>query len=103
MTKKKWAMVIMGEDYDPEVNRARLDTEKKEGHILTVRDPKEALSLAAKLKEEALARTAFAIGSSSFWQPASRTEPAASNAVIKYILLIDFIAYNFKNQDRLPS
>ena len=52
MTKKKWAMVIMGEDYDPEVNRARLDTEKKEGHILTVRDPKEALSLAAKLKEE---------------------------------------------------
>lgn len=29
MNKKKWAMVIMGEDYVPEEDRARIDTEKK--------------------------------------------------------------------------
>ncbi len=37
MTKKKWAMVIMGEDYTPEKDRALPVTEKKEGHILTVK------------------------------------------------------------------
>ncbi len=52
MNKKKWAMVIMGEDYVPEEDRARIDTEKKEGHILTVKNPEEAIELAKRLKEE---------------------------------------------------
>lgn len=52
MAKKKWAMVIMNESYDPKRDSARLDTEKAETHILTVRNPKEAVDLAKKLYEE---------------------------------------------------
>ena len=51
MTKKKWAMVIMGEDYTPEKDRALPVTEKKEGHILTVKNPAEAVKLAAELRD----------------------------------------------------
>lgn len=52
MNKKKWAMVIMGEGYTPEKDSARIDTDKKEGHILTVRNPDEAIELAKRLKNE---------------------------------------------------
>ena len=52
MNKKKWAMVIMGEDYTPEKDNARINKAKKEGHILTVKNPDEAIELAKRLKEE---------------------------------------------------
>lgn len=48
---KKWAMVIMNEGYDPQKDTARLDTAGKETHILTVRNPQEAVELAKKLAE----------------------------------------------------
>lgn len=52
MEKRKWAMVIMGPSYDPEKNQARLDTPEVEGHVLTVRNPEEAVALAKKLADE---------------------------------------------------
>ena len=48
---KKWAMVIMNAEYDPQKDTARLDTAGKETHILTVRNPKEAVELAKKLAD----------------------------------------------------
>lgn len=44
MAMKKWAMVIMNAGYDPEKDMARLDLEQVETHILTVRNPEEAVA-----------------------------------------------------------
>ena len=52
MAVKKWAMVIMNAGYDPEKDMARLDLEQVETHILTVRNPDEAVALAKRLGEE---------------------------------------------------
>ena len=52
MAMKKWAMVIMNAGYDPEKDMARLDLEQVETHILTVRNPEEAVALAKRLGEE---------------------------------------------------
>lgn len=52
MAMKKWAMVIMNQGYDPEKDMARLDLEQLETHILTVRNPQEAVALAKRLGEE---------------------------------------------------
>ena len=52
MAMKKWAMVIMNAGYDPETDMARLDLEQVETHILTVRNPEEAVALAKRLGEE---------------------------------------------------
>ena len=52
MAVKKWAMVIMNAGYDPEKYMARLDLEQVEPHILTVRNPDEAVALAKRLGEE---------------------------------------------------
>ena len=52
MAVKKWAMVIMNAGYDPEKDMARLDLEQVETHILTVRNPDEAVELAKRLGEE---------------------------------------------------
>ena len=49
MAMKKWAMVIMNAGYDPEKDMARLDLEQVETHILTVRNPEEAVALAKRL------------------------------------------------------
>lgn len=49
---KKYAMIIMNQHYQPEKDQARLDTPQAEAHILTVRNPEEAVALAKKLKEE---------------------------------------------------
>ena len=47
MAVKKWAMEIMNAGYDPEK-----DMEQVETHILTVRNPDEAVALAKRLGEE---------------------------------------------------
>ena len=52
MAVKKWAMVIMNAGYDPEKDMAHLDLEQVETHILTVRNPEEAVALAKRLGEE---------------------------------------------------
>ncbi len=52
MAVKKWAMVIMNAGYDPEKDMVRLDLEQVETHILTVRNPDEAVALAKRLGEE---------------------------------------------------
>lgn len=52
MEMKKWAMVIMNPGYDPDKDTARLDLEQIETHILTVRNPGEAVALAKRLGEE---------------------------------------------------
>jgi len=52
MSKPKWAHIVMNEGYDPERHRARFDTEIREGHMLTVRNPAEAVELAKKLADE---------------------------------------------------
>ena len=52
MAEKKWAMVIMNQGYDPNKDMARLDLENLETHILTVRNPQEAVALAKCLAEE---------------------------------------------------
>ena len=49
---KKWAMVIMNAGYDPKKDAARLDTADKETHILTVRNPEEAVELAKELAKD---------------------------------------------------
>ena len=50
--KKKAAMMIMNPLFHPERDQARLDHEKMENHILTVRSPEEALDMARKLADE---------------------------------------------------
>ena len=52
MDKQKWAHVVMNKEYDPETQKARFDTSLREGHILTVRNPEEAVALAEKLAAE---------------------------------------------------
>lgn len=52
MAKKKWAMVIMNQGYDPDKDSARLDLEQVDTYILTVRNPEEAVELAKRLGEE---------------------------------------------------
>ena len=52
MAVKKWAMVILNAGYDPEKDMVRLDLEQVETHILTVRNPDEAVALAKRLGEE---------------------------------------------------
>ena len=56
MAVKKWAMVIMNAGYDPEKDMARLDLEQVETHILTVRNPDEAVALAKRLGEDKIRR-----------------------------------------------
>ena len=56
MAMKKWAMVIMNAGYDPEKDMARLDLEQVETHILTVRNPDEAVALAKRLGEDKIRR-----------------------------------------------
>ena len=51
MAMKKWAMVIMNAGYDPEKDMARW-TWSRLRHILTVRNPEEAVALAKRLGEE---------------------------------------------------
>lgn len=50
--KKKYAMLIMNPLFNSETDCARIDTEVMENHILTVRNPEEALALCARLKAE---------------------------------------------------
>ena len=68
MAMKKWAMVIMNAGYDPEKDMARLDLEQVETHILTVRNPEEAVALAKRLGEEALEPLRSAGLSGRNWQ-----------------------------------
>lgn len=49
--KKKWAMMIMNPLYDPEKDQTRLDTSDNETHILTVRNPEEAVAKAVELAD----------------------------------------------------
>ena len=50
--KKKCAMMIMNPLFDPAKDHARLDHEKVENHILTVRTPEEAVAAARCLADE---------------------------------------------------
>ena len=52
MEKKKWAFVAMNAEYDPARQHARFDTSLQEGHLLTVRNPEEAIELAKRLADE---------------------------------------------------
>lgn len=52
MANKKWAIVIMNQGYDPEKDSAQLNLEQLETHILTVRNPVEAVALAKRLAGE---------------------------------------------------
>lgn len=52
MPKKKCAMVIMNELFNPSTDFARIDTEKVENHIMTVQNPQQAIELARSLKEQ---------------------------------------------------
>ena len=49
--KKKYAMMLMNELHNPESDHARLDTSATETHILTVRDPEEAVAKAVELAD----------------------------------------------------
>lgn len=52
MSKKKCAMLIMNELFNPATDVARLDTSRVENHILTVQNPEQAVALARQLKEQ---------------------------------------------------
>jgi len=52
MEKQKWAFIVMNQGYDPKTQQARFDTDLREGHIRTVRDPREAVELAKTLADE---------------------------------------------------
>ena len=52
MEKQKWAFIVMNAEYDPDTQQARFDTSLREGHMLTVRNPQEAVALAKKLADE---------------------------------------------------
>ena len=48
---KKYAMLLMGEHYDPQRDRCCFPTADTETHILTVRNPEEAVAKAAELAD----------------------------------------------------
>ena len=49
---KKFAMIQMGEDYNPEVHKNCFSLQNRESYNLTVRNMEEACELAKKLVEE---------------------------------------------------
>lgn len=49
---KKWAMIIMGDAFDENKDRAVFCTPGMETHVLTVKNPEEAAALARRLSEE---------------------------------------------------
>ena len=49
---KKFAMIVMDPEFDPQRQQARLDTPHTETHIRTVRSPAEAAELAVQLADQ---------------------------------------------------
>lgn len=50
--KKKYAFLLMGEHYDPEVHRCRFETARDIVLLRTVRDFAEAKAVAVELKDD---------------------------------------------------